>query len=215
MLAGRVLNCSAVRVFRIGMVLLLTAGVGATTATAQTETPPLSDGRVSAIEPVLEASNVLDQEKPSGASIDRYTRRCRSLGVSDRLISAFRGSCRTEGDAFTASLRLATCKTTGRCRARIQRYADDLLKQAQASRKLNTRLKTEVADVDCRNAMRISQRALEAITRIRSAAVNLVHAIASGSQERVSSGLKRFYSIDRSPLLDHRNRLDAFRAACV
>jgi hypothetical protein len=209
-----VLNCTAVRVFTIGMVLLLTAGAGATTAMAQ-DTPPISNARLSAIEPVLEASNVLDQEKPSGAAIDRYTRRCRALGVSDRLISAFRGACRTEGDAFTASLRLATCKTTGRCRARIQRYADDLLKQAAASRKLNARLKDEVPDTDCRNALRISQRALIAVTRLRSAAIDVVHAIASGSQKRLQDGLKRFYSIDRSPLLDHRNRFDAFRAACI
>jgi hypothetical protein len=213
---GPVLSCRAVRVKKIGIVLLLIAGTGTTTAWGQTDSPPpLSPTRVSAIEPVLEASVVLDQQKPSGANVDRYTRRCRALGLGDDLIRAFRSTCRAEGDAFTASLRLATCKTTGRCRARIQRYADNLLKQADASRKLNKRLKTTVSDEDCRGALRISQRALIAMARLRSASLNLVHAIAAGSQKRVASGLKRFYAIDRSPLLDHRGRLDVFRAACT
>lgn len=201
---------------RIGIVLLLTAGATTTPAWGQTdEPPPLSPTRVSAIEPVLEAGLVLDQEKPSRANIDRFTRRCRALRLGDDLIRAFRSVCRAEGDAFTANLRLPTCKSTTRCRARIRRYADHLRTQADASRKLNTRLKTTVPDNDCRNAMRVSQRALLAMTRLRSAAINLVHAIASGSQKRVASGLKRFYSIDRSPLLDHRGRLDTFRAACL
>ena len=43
----------------------------------------------------------------------------------------------------------------------------------------------------------------------------LEDAIASGSQKGVAKGQARFYSIDRSPLLDHRGRLDAFRAACI
>jgi hypothetical protein len=200
----------------IGIALLVLAGVTTTTAAGQTAVPPpLSEARASAIEPVLDAGTVLDATKPVKSQLDRFTRRCRALGLGDDLIRAFRSTCRAEGDAYTASLRLSTCKSSGRCRARIQRYADNLLKQAAASRTLNKRLSTEVTDTDCRNALRISQRALLTVTRLRSASINLVHAIASGSQKRVASGLKRFYALDRSPLLDHRGRLDAFRAACL
>jgi hypothetical protein len=197
------------------MVLLLTAGVGATTAEAQTDTLPLSNARVSAIEPVLEAAVILDAQKPAQAKIDTFTRRCRALHTFDRLISAFRATCRTDGDSFIANLRLPTCKSTDRCRARIRRYADNLRKQAAASRTFNTRLKDEVADTDCRSAMRISERALVAMTRLRSAANQILRAISRGSQQDVAKGQARFFSIDRSSLLDHRGRLDAFRAACI
>ncbi len=205
-----------VRGSKIGIVLLLTTAVGASAAWGQVVPPaPLSNERIAAIQPVLEAGVVLDQRKPSGANLARFTRRCRSLSLGDDLIRSFRAVCRAEGDAFTANLRLPTCKLTGRCRARIHRYADSLLRQINASRKLNVRLKTTVTDTDCRGALRIPQRAIVTMTRLRSASTALVHAIASGSQKRVATTQQRFFLVDRSALLDHQGRLDSFRAACT
>lgn len=201
------------------LIVVFTLGLvpGAVGAAAQSPAPapapPLSAERVSALLPVIDDAQVLDAAKPVRAKLSRYTGACRRLPRTDVLIVAYHAVCLSEGDAFAASLTLPTCKSAGRCRARLNRYGAALGRQASASRRLNTVLKTEVTDPDCRSALRLSRAVLTAIAKLKAGAATVVKAI-GGDPKRVSTAIARFYAIDRSPLLDHRGRLDTFRSAC-
>lgn len=195
----------------------LLAGLQGTAAQAQTTTSaPLTDRQANALLPVIDYSQILDATKPSPVKLSRFTGACRKLPLNDRLIAAFRATCRAEGDAFTAGLRVPACRSADRCRARLNRYANDLGKQALASRRWNGVIKTEVTDTDCRQVLRLSAAVLKTITTLQKAARNVIKAIdTGGSAKAVNVAVARFYGVSRAPLLDHRGRLDSFRAACV
>lgn len=203
------------------MTLLMSMGLvlGAGTASGQgTGAPPplpLAGERAAALDPVLEAALILDATKPAPAKLARFNKACLKLSTTDELLRSFRSACRAEGDAFTAGLRLPSCKSSDRCRARLHRYAANLATQADKSRRLNAKLKLIVPGYDCRSALRITQGVLGALSRLRAGALKLEAAVRSGTAKQVADGVARFYAIDRSPLLDHRGRLDRFRAACV
>lgn len=203
-----------------GLLMVPAAGVAQTAATTPTTTPtspapPLTPARDAAIYPVIDYGQVLDATKPVPAKLSRFTTACRKLGRTDVLVAAFRGVCRTEGDAYEAGLRVPNCRSAARCRARLTRYASDLSRQAAASRRLNGVLKTTVADADCRSALRINLATLHTLAKLRTAANKLVRTIATAtSMDPVNKAVAAFYAIDRSPLLDHRGRLDTYRAAC-
>jgi predicted nucleic acid-binding protein len=193
----------------------LLAGALAGSAHAQTTgPPPLTDRQSNALLPVIDYAQILDASKPSPVKLARYTGACRKLPLTDKLIAAFRATCRAEGDAFTAGLRLPNCRSTDRCRVRLTRYVSDLGKQAVAARRWNVVIKTAIPDTDCRRVLRTSSAILRTIARLQSGAKAVVTAISTGSTDRVNAAVARFYGIDRSALLDHRGRLDSFRAAC-
>lgn len=194
----------------------LLGGLQGAAAQAQTTSPaPLTDRQSNALLPVIDYAQILDATKPSPVKLARFTGACRKLPLTDRLIAAFRATCRTEGDAYTAGLRVPACRSADRCRARLTRYATDLGKQAIASRRWNAVIRTEVPDTDCRNVLRLSSNVLKTITALQKAARNVVKAIdTGGSAKAVNLAVARFYAVSRSALLDHRGRLDSFRAAC-
>lgn len=193
----------------------LAVGVpGAGAQTPDTPVPPLPPATEAAIYPVIDYAQILDAGKPDPAKISRYTSACRKLTPSNRLIATYRAVCRAEGDAFTAGLRLPNCRSSARCSARLTRYASDLDRQASASRKFNAALKSGVTDTDCRSSLRVSAAVLSTAMRLRKAASALVKSINGGTAKSVNDGVARFYGIDRAALLDHRGRLDQFRAAC-
>jgi hypothetical protein len=202
-----------------GLLSVPAAGIAQTATTTPptptTPAPPLAPARDAAIYPVIDYGQVLDATKPLPAKLSRFTTACRKLGRTDVLIAAFRGVCRTEGDAYEAGLRVPNCRSAARCRARLTRYASDLGRQAAASRRLNGVLKTTITDADCRSALRINLATLHTIAKLRTAATKLVRTIATAtSMDPVNKAVAAFYAIDRSPLLDHRGRLDTYRAAC-
>jgi hypothetical protein len=201
-----------------GAIVLMMAGLilGAGSATAQTAdpAPPLSAQRAAALLPVIDYAQVLDATKPVRAKLARYASACRKLPTGDPLLRAYRRVCRTEGDAFTAGLVLPTCRSADRCRARLTRYGADLGLQMDASRRFNKVLKTTVTDPDCRGALRLRQPVLSTAARLQRSAVTVVKRI-GGDGTKLNAAIARFYAIDRSALLDHRGRLDTFRAACT
>lgn len=187
---------------------------GAAAQTAGDAPAPLSAQRADALHPVIDYAQILDATKPAPARLSRYTSACRKLPRTDRLIVAFRGVCRSEGDAFTAWLRLPNCRSADRCRARLTRYAAALGRQADASRRLNTVLKQTVPDVDCRGALRVGLPVLRTVGRLTVAAAGLAKAIGRETATQINTRVARLYGTDRSALLDHRGRLDLFRAVC-
>ncbi len=191
-------------------------GFGLSSAVAQTNdpAPPLSSQQADLLLPVIEQAQILDAAKPSPTRLARYVTACRKLPRSDRLVAVFRRYCGSEGDRFTSGLRVPTCKSAPRCRARLTRYSSDLAKQATESRRLNRTLKAQVPEFGCRSALRVRYAALKTLTKLRSASRSLVRTVRSGTAKQVSLGVARFYAVDRSALLDHRGRYDAFRAAC-
>ncbi|UTI62591.1 hypothetical protein NBH00_14605 [Paraconexibacter antarcticus] len=200
--------------------LLMTFGLAAgmvSLAAAQTTAPapalPLSAARAAAVGPVIDYAQVLDATKPLRAKLARYAGACRRLPVGDTFITAYRALCRTEGDAYTAGLVLPTCRSADRCRARLTRYAADLGLQMNASRRFNRVLKTTVTDPDCRRALRLRQAVLLTAARLQRQAAAVVKLI-GGDPRKLGAAVGKFYAIDRSALLDHRGRLDTFRAAC-
>lgn len=196
------------------LLLALVLGVGTAVAGAETAPPPLAPARVTLLLPVIDYSQVLDATKPVPAKLSRYTAACRKLPRTDPFVVAFHAVCQSEGDAFTAGLRLPNCRSASRCRARLNRYVADLERQASASRRFDAALRTAVSDPDCHAALRIKKAVLATISRLRSAAIAVVRTIGSGTARAQSLAVARFYGTDRSALLDHRGRLDAFRAAC-
>lgn len=193
--------------------LILGTGAAATAQTAD-PAPPLSADRVAALMPVVDYAQVLDATKPVRAKLARYASACRKLSTGDPLIRSYRKVCRTEGDAYTASLVLPTCRSADRCRARLTRYAADLGLQMDASRRFNKVVKATVTDPDCRGALRLRQAVLTTALALQRAATTVVKGI-GGDGTKLNAAIARFYAIDRSALLDHRGRLDTFRAACT
>jgi hypothetical protein len=207
-------------VMRAPVVLLLSllvavlAGTAAHAADSELG-PPLSDDRATAMEPVISAAVVLDAVKPKAAPLRRFTTRCRALPVNDDLLAAFRSACRTEGDAFTAGVRLKTCGTAARCRARLHRYVVGLGRQARSARRYNTALARDVPDPECRAALRVSKAQLETVDTLRRNGQGIERAIQQGSLKSMARYMQRFFAINRAPLYDHRGRLDTFRSSCL
>lgn len=183
-------------------------------ANAQVAQAPLDPATAQTVLPVIDDAQVLDATKPRPAKVTRYTGACRKLPTSNPFVAAFRATCRAEGDAFSASLVLPTCKSAPRCRIRLKRYATDLGRQARTFRRLNVVIKTAVTGTECRSVLRKPKAVLLTVTRLRSAATRLAAATLVGGA-RVNRGISRFYAIDRAPLLDHRGQLDGFRASCL
>lgn len=199
--------------FSLSLGVALVVGLVVVTGAGAAE-PPIPSTQYGAIVEVRKAEVTLDARKPIPARVRAADRACRALPRTSMLVSAFRATCRADVDAVIRLGDIARCKQVRRCVTAVRRYADAVKRAAVAGRAMNRVLQLAVTDGPCRKALRYGRAELLVYDRLGRAADVLESSVRSESPAQFSRAFVRFFSVDRSQLRPHRQRLHELRVAC-
>ncbi len=163
--------------------------------------PPLSPGRVAAIDRLLRASAPLEAREITDAERQRFARTCRGLSRTDRLLRAERARCVAVIDDSAADKALSTCRTYAECATRLRPLRAAFDREIAATRRLVTAVNREVKDRRCQAALRPPTSDLRLYDAYARGLTELQNAYAEGSEPRVKLALQRLADV---PLGDQR-----------
>lgn len=188
--------------------------LGCATAPAAAQAPAkLTPERASALSATLDKRQKLDRLKDGKNDIERARKQCARLPAADPLLKAYASLCNADADANAGGRLYRRCRTNAGCRkaiSKLRRGVDDVIDTGE---RLNTVLRTEVPDADCREALDLGRDELRGLEQVRSAFRLLAAAFRNGSERQFDRAQARLRRVRGIPT--YTQLRDRFRRNCT
>lgn len=175
---------------------------------------PLSAARLAAIDRLLQASGALEVREITAAERQAFTRTCRSLSTTDRLLRAERARCLAVGAASAADNVLKTCSSYAECGSELRVLRSAFDREITATRRLNDVIRGTVADRRCQAALRAPASDLRLLDAYARGLTVLQTAYDKRSEPLVKRALGGLAGVPLDTLRSVRSQRADLRRAC-